>query len=75
MNVAAEIRAEMGRQGINASQLGERAGLARVTIGRCVVHEERGLDISQLKAIAAALNLRVSDLIIRAEENSQEEAA
>ena len=75
MNIAAEIRAEVGRQRMSLTDLAEATGSTKQKLSRQINTEEQKLEIPDLTAIAAALNLRVSDLIIRAEENSQEAAA
>ena len=75
MNIAAEIRAEVGRQRMSLTDLAEATGSTKQKLSRQINTEEQKLEIPDLTAIAAALNLRVSDLIIRAEENAQEVAA
>ena len=75
MNIAAEIRAEVGRQRISLTDLASATGSTKQKLSRQINTEEQKLEIPDLTAIAAALNLRVSDLIIRAEENAQEVAA
>ena len=75
MNIAAEIRAEVGRQRISLTDLANATGSTKQKLSRQINTEEQKLEIPDLTAIAAALNLRVSDLVIRAEENSQEVAA
>ena len=75
MNIAAEIRAEVGRQRISLTDLANATGSTKQKLSRQINTEEQKLEIPDLTAIAAALNLRVSDLVIRAEENSQEAVA
>ena len=75
MNIAAEIRAEVGRQRISLTDLANATGSTKQKLSRQINTEEQKLEIPDLAAIAAALNLRVSDLVIRAEENAQEVAA
>ena len=75
MNIAAEIRAEVGRQRISLTDLANATGSTKQKLSRQINTEEQKLEIPDLTAIAAALNLRVSDLVIRAEENSQEVSA
>ena len=75
MNIAAEIRAEVGRQRMSLTDLAEATGSTKQKLSRQINTEEQKLEIPDLTAIAAALNLRVSDLVIRAEENAQEVAA
>ena len=71
MNIAAEIRAEVGRQRISLTDLANATGSTKQKLSRQINTEEQKLEIPDLTAIAAALNLRVSDLIIRAEENAK----
>ena len=75
MNIAAEIRAEVGRQRISLTDLANATGSTKQKLSRQINTEEQKLEIPDLTAIAAALNLRVSDLVIRAEENTQGAAA
>ena len=75
MNIAAEIRAEVGRQRISLTDLASATGSTKQKLSRQINTEEQKLEIPDLTAIAKALNLRVSDLVIRAEENSQEVSA
>lgn len=75
MNIAAEIRAEVGRQRISLTDLANATGSTKQKLSRQINTEEQKLEIPDLTAIAAALNLRVSDLVIRAEENAQGAAA
>ena len=75
MNIAAEIRAEVGRQRMSLTDLANATGSTKQKLSKQINTEEQKLEIPDLTAIAAALNLRVSDLIIRAEENAQEAAA
>ena len=75
MNIAAEIRAEVGRQRISLTDLASATGSTKQKLSRQINTEEQKLEIPDLTAIAKALNLRVSDLVIRAEENAQEVAA
>lgn len=75
MNIAAEIRAEVGRQRMSLTDLAKATGSTKQKLSKQINTEEQKLEIPDLTAIAAALNLRVSDLVIRAEENAQEVAA
>ena len=75
MNIAAEIRAEVGRQRISLTDLASATGSTKQKLSRQINTEEQKLEIPDLTAIAKALNLRVSDLVIRAEENAQGAAA
>ena len=75
MNIAAEIRAVVGRQRMSLTDLAKATGSTKQKLSKQINTEEQKLEIPDLTAIAAALNLRVSDLVIRAEENAQEVAA
>lgn len=75
MNVAQEIRAEMARQHMTFVELSNKTGISSWKLSRVISKEAQALEIPDATKIAKALNLRVSDLIIRAEENAQEVAA
>ena len=75
MNVAQEIRAEMARQHMTFVELSNKTGISSWKLSRVISKEAQALEIPDATKIAKALNLRVSDLIIRAEENAQEAAA
>ena len=60
--VAAEIRAEMGRQQVRYVRLAERLGENEVWVSR-KVRGRTPLTINDLERIAAALDVPVSDLI------------
>lgn len=71
MTVAAEIRAEMGRQGLNYQKLSELTGLTAITLYRKIRHEETPLNLVQLEKCAYALDTTPSELIIRNEKNRE----
>ena len=75
MNVAQEIRAEMARQHMTFVELSNKTGISSWKLSRVISKEAQALEIPDATKIAKALNLRVSDLIIRAEENAQGAAA
>ena len=75
MSVAREIRAEMARQHMTYIDLSNKTEIDHRKLLRTTSQETQPLTIPDMNAIAKALNLRVSDLIIRAEENAQEVAA
>lgn len=75
MNVAQEIRAEMARQHMTFVELSNKTGISSWKLSRVISKEAQALEIPDATKIAKALNLRVSDLVIRAEENAQEVAA
>ena len=75
MNVAEEIRAEMARQHLTFVELSNRTGISQWKLSRVISKESQPLEIPDATMIAEALNLRFSDLIIRAEENAQGAAA
>lgn len=54
--IASEIRAWRGRRGMSQAELIKASGLSRSTIGR-IENCEKDVDIPQLRAIAAALNV------------------
>ena len=60
---------------MSLTDLAKATGSTKQKLLKQINTEEQKLEIPDLTAIAAALNLRVSDLIIRAEENAQEVAA
>jgi transcriptional regulator with XRE-family HTH domain len=69
MNLAAEIRAEMGRQGIGINQLAHLSGVSSATLSRKITNARSPLDARQLEAIGTALHLPGWVLMRRAEEN------
>ena len=75
MNVVQEIRAEMARQHMTFVELSNKTGISSWKLSRVISKEAQALEIPDATKIAKALNLRVSDLVIRAEENAQEVAA
>ena len=75
MSFAAEVRAEMGRQGITSAKLADLANISRPTITRKITQGTKDLTLEQMESISGALNVPVWELMRRAEENAQEEAA
>jgi transcriptional regulator with XRE-family HTH domain len=66
--MAAEIRAEMARQGISRRQLAETIGESHVTVGRWV-KGETAMSLDVTDAICRALGLTVADLLSAVERN------
>lgn len=64
--VVAEIRAEIGRQGLRQSDLSRATGLKESYISTRF-SGKYPLDVNDLGLIAAALNLQPSELVVRAE--------
>ena len=75
MGFAAEVRAEMGRQGITGAELANRSNLSRPTITRKITQGAGDLSLEQMESVSRALNVPVWELMRRAEENAQEVAA
>jgi transcriptional regulator with XRE-family HTH domain len=72
--VAAEVRAEMGRQNISRRELAHRIGQPVTTVSRWVKGEtDPGLD--DWEAIARALGVSVVDLVSRASDRASVPAA
>lgn len=65
-NLAAEIRAEMGRQKISVAELSRLSGLHRSLLHRRL-GAESPLDTDELLAVAKALGLSVVELVARAQ--------
>lgn len=70
MSYPAEIRAEMGRQGIKPSELAERAKMSPATISRKVTAETRDLSMTEALALAEALDVPAWELMRRADKNA-----
>lgn len=70
LEVASLLRAEMGRQNnLSKSELARRAGLDRTAVSDIV----RGLqqaDIEQLDAICQALGVTLTDILVKAEQET-----
>ena len=60
--VAANIRAEAGRLGMNQSDLGRALGVTRATISKRW-HGRRSWQLEDLDAVAAVLGVSVTDLV------------
>lgn len=67
MGIAAEIRAEMGRQRVTTTALAHITGIARPNLSRKLA-EKRPLSLHDVERIARALNVNLSDLAARAEQ-------
>lgn len=61
-DVGAAVRAEMGRQRITMVELSRRTGVARSTLAHQINSDS--LSLSNFVAIAAALDVKASDLLI-----------
>ena len=70
MGIAAEIRAEMGRQRVTTTALARLTGIARPNLSRKLA-EKRPLSLHDVERIARALNVNLSDLAARAEESDR----
>lgn len=68
MSFSAEVRAEMGRQGISPSTLAKRSGVSESTISRKISNEMRALRADEMEAVSAALGVPSWELMRRAEE-------
>ena len=65
--VPEEIRAEMARQKIKASDLENLSGLNRMNIYRKIQREDRALTIDEAYKASEALGVPLSEIIRRAE--------
>lgn len=61
--VAAEVRAELGRQQISVNAFAQRLGWTQPYLQRRVVGLTPALDLNDVEAIARELGVSVSDLI------------
>ena len=68
IGIAAEIRSELGRQRMTMRDLADKSGLSYDSIRRKVKEETREITVGELSLIAQAVNVRVSALVLRAEE-------
>lgn len=73
--LAAEVRAEAGRQNLSQADLARRSGVSRVTVHRYFFTEERDITIDVLVAVAGALGLTAAELFRRAEGTSTKRPA
>ncbi|MGV3071078.1 helix-turn-helix domain-containing protein [Corynebacterium phoceense] len=62
--VAAEIRAEMGRQELTPHELAEKTGISDNTIRR-TIRGKRDFTFSELLSIGEALGVEIAELITR----------
>lgn len=67
MTVAAEIRAELGRQRIKYAELSRRLGMSRQRVW-ALLTDDRPLRDVEIKDIADVLGVPASELMRRAEE-------
>lgn len=68
MSFSAEVRAEMGRQGIRPTQLAKASGISEATISRKITNETRYLNFHEAAAIANVLGVPTWELLKRSEE-------
>lgn len=64
--VAAEVRAEIGRQGVTASSVSERADISRSALSRKLCGAA-DFTLEELVRVADVLNVPASALVARAE--------
>lgn len=69
IGIAPEVRSELAKQRMTMKQLAEKSGLSYDSIRRKIKEESRDVTVGELNLIARALSVRVSTLILRAEEN------
>lgn len=67
--VAAEIRAEVARQGLARTAVGKAAGVDAKSWTRYFVNTERDIPLQVLSRVCDILGVRVSDIIERAESH------
>lgn len=70
MTIASEIRAEMGRDQISATELASKAGISFSSMRRKVLDESRAINTDELSKIARALGVPAWELMRRAEESN-----
>jgi len=68
--LAAEVRAEMGRQNLKAAPIQRALGISSTAWGTWFVQCTRDVPISQVMAVAEYLGLTTSELLRRAEETA-----
>lgn len=66
LRVAALIDNERRRRGLSLESLAEAAGLHRTSVG-LAVRGKRGLTLESASALAGALGMRLSDLLLQCE--------
>ena len=69
--LAAEVRAEMGRQNIKAAPIQRALGISSTAWGTWFVQCTRDVPISQVMAVAEYLGLTTSELLRRAEVTAE----
>jgi len=70
--LAAEVRAEMGRQNIKAAPIQRALGISSTAWGTWFVQCTRDVPISVVIAVAEFLGLTTSELLRRAEETAEQ---
>ncbi len=68
--VAAELRAELGRQRISVQALATKSGVAYGSLRR-YLNAERHIDLDVLHDLAAALHVAPADLVRRAQPSEE----
>lgn len=64
--IAAEVRAEMGRQGISSAALARKLGVSEAwTSRRLSINGDQTMDLDDLPRIADALGVRIGNLLPR----------
>lgn len=66
--VAAEVRAEVARQGLTRSEVVEKSGVNQRTYSRYFVRCDRSIPIDTLALVAQVLNISLGEILRRAEE-------
>ena len=72
MNIAEEIRSELGRKKITYPAFSRMTGMTEATVYRKIRNEESPLDIVQLEKCASALGTTAGELMRRAEQRAEE---
>lgn len=71
MSFPAEVRAEMGRQGMRPVELAKKLGVAESTVSRKIQTETTPISLEDSVAIARALGVPVWELMRRAETSER----
>ena len=71
--VAAEVRAEVARQGLSRSEVERMAGIESRTWSRYFVSVQRDMPLKVLVSVAQVLGVSTSELMARAEANMPQE--
>lgn len=64
--VAAEVRAEMGRADLTQERLALKAGMSQSTLSRCLDDGKRAFDTDELVRVAAVLDTTVLEIVTAA---------